>query len=127
MFSQRVRSLFTNIYNGGNVEVPFTVSFRAMSEGIKNPSIFKVGTREFIKINRVMSVGETIIVTNTNESIEVVSFKSGISEDVFAFIDIDSTFFLLNRGDNILKYDADENAENLDVRVSMRDAAVGVW
>jgi hypothetical protein len=127
MFSERNPSRFANIYNGGNVKVPFSVIFRAVSMGVENPSIINIGTLEFIKINRVMNVGEVITVTNTSERITVTLERGGIVEDIFSWTDINSTFFLLDKGDNVLKYDADTNAENLDVRVIMRDAVVGVW
>jgi hypothetical protein len=125
--SEKIDSLFGNVYNGGNVEIPFTVMFRATSANVTNPALIKVKTHEFIKINRVMDVGEIIVVENTSESITVTSSKFGVIDDIFAWTDIDSTFFLLDRGDNLLKYDADENVENLDIRVLARDAIVGVW
>ena len=66
-------SLIANINNTGDVETGMIIEFRALGT-VKNPSLFNINTREFIKVNSTMSAGE-IIRINSN-----ISHKSIVKE-----------------------------------------------
>ena len=60
--SVKNNSIVANIENLGDAETPLKVVFKAKST-VKNPSIYNVYSKEYIKINRTMSEGEEITVT----------------------------------------------------------------
>lgn len=125
-FGERVAPPFTNIYNAGNVPTAFTVIFFATTAAT-NPSLTKAKTLETIKINRSMVSGETITVENSSNRIRALSNVGGIVTDIFNSIDFDSVFFLLDVGDNVLSFDADENRSGMDVRLIYATTSVGAY
>lgn len=118
-------SIVTNIANLGDVETPLKVVFRAKSN-VKNPIIYNVYTKEFIKINKTMSAGEEIIVTTQIGNKRVESYLNGITTNIFNLLDINSTFMWLDVGDNVIRYDADELIEQLEVYIYYTNYYLGV-
>lgn len=109
-------SLIANINNTGDVEVGLIVEFRANGT-VKNPSLFNINTREFIKINETMTAGETIRV-NTNKGKKSATRIDGEKEiKIMNLLDLDSTFLQLKRGDNLFRYDAEEGFNFMDVTI----------
>ena len=120
IFGQRISNFFVNVENKGNVPAPFKVMFIAKTQ-LSNPSITKVSTLEFIKIQKAMISGERIEVDMMGDLPKLTSYKIGSEEDVFRYFDIDSTLFELDVGDNLIRYDADSNRNGLDVKITRAD------
>ena len=118
-FSTRTESFFANAYNGGNVPASFDVRFVAVT-ALSNPMITRVGTNEFLRIEKDLEAGETIDIS-TDSGLTVMSTVQGISTNAFGYLDLDSSLFKLEVGDNMLRYDADDNREGLECFVIMRD------
>jgi hypothetical protein len=95
-------SIVTNIYNAGDAETPLRVVFKAKSN-VKNPSIYNVYTKEFIKINKTMEIGEEITVTTGIGNKRVESYINGVVTNIFNNLDIHSSFMWLNIGDNVIR------------------------
>lgn len=125
-FSSRIESYFINVVNSGNIEVPFRIVFTAVSE-LSNPKITNAETLEYFRIIRNMKVGEKIIVDITNSGFSIISQYQGVETDIFGNIDIDSNFYRLHVGDNIIRYDADTNRDGLDVIIYHSVQTVGVF
>lgn len=125
-FSKRMESVFANIENRGNVPAKFVVRFTAKTQ-LTAPQIIKVATREFIRIDKELEAGEVITVDMTGGGVTITSNIMGIETDAFGYLDIDSSLFLLDVGDNIIRDSADENAEGLSTMIIMRDTISGVW
>lgn len=123
--SIRNNSIVTNIFNEGDAETPIKVVFRAKSN-VKNPSIYNVYTKEFIKIDRTMQVGEEITVTTHLGNKRVESYLNGISENIFNDLDIDSSFMWLDVGDNVIRYDSETMIEQLEVYIYYTNYYLGV-
>lgn len=121
----RNMEIVKNIVNEGDTEAPITVEFKANAV-VKNPSIFNIYTREFIKINRTMKNGERIVVTTEPGNKRVVSIIDGIEENIFEQLDQGSTFIHLNVGENVIRYNADELLEQLEVYITYKNYYVGV-
>ena len=103
----------------------FVVEFKAQGT-VKNPSLLNVLTREFIKINRVMQPGEVITVDTRFNKKKVISKFEGDETNIVNFIDLDSTFIQLNKGDNYFKYEAEENISNLEIKITHNNWYLGV-
>ena len=112
----------TEVENIGDVESGFRVVFKARGT-VTNPKIFNKITGEHIKINYIMAKGDSIEVVNYPElkKITVNSLTNG-----FKYLDINSDFFSLSVGKNIVGYLADVNTVNLDVIVYYTPRYLGV-
>lgn len=110
------------ITNSGHVPTPVTVTFRG--EAI-NPKITKEETGEFIKVNRTIPIGYSLIINTefNNKSVRIVS-PDGTETNAMGYIDLDSTFFLLEVGNNPLSFITDGG--NPEVYVEFNNLYVGV-
>ncbi|WP_143316864.1 phage tail domain-containing protein [Clostridium sp. HBUAS56017] len=90
------------IINYGNVSAPLEVYFNGPA---LNPTI-KLG-KKFIKVNRVLAEDEILYINTSfsNKAVEVM--KGNTRERAYHYIDIDSNFFDLETGSNILSYATD--------------------
>ena len=123
--SIRNNSTILNIYNSGDAETPLKVIFKAKSN-VKNPSIYNVYTKEYIKINKTMQEGEEITITTGIGNKRVESFLNGITTNIFNLLDIQSSFMWLDIGDNIIRYDAEYMIEQLEVYIYYTNYYLGV-
>lgn len=124
-FGTRNEELIMDIENKGDVATGVIIEFKALGT-VVNPSLLNVITREFVKINRTMKAGEIITVDTRFNKKSVKSYYQGETENIFNYIDIDSTFFWLEVGSNFLKYNADANIDNLEVEIKFNNNYVGV-
>ena len=108
-----------NIYNAGDVPAPVTVEFRGPAT---NPRIINHTIGRYIQVNRAMSEGENLIITTHfgNKRVEING------QNVFNWIDLDSTFWQLQPGDNLIEYTSDDGIEPAVVRVGYKNLYVGV-
>ena len=118
-------SIVTNISNMGDAETPIKVVFKAKTE-LKNPSIYNVYTKEYIKINRTMQEGEEITVTTHKGNKRVESYLNGVTSNIFNDLDLGSSFIWLDVGDNVIRYDAETMIEQLEVYIYYTNYYLGV-
>jgi len=121
----REPSLIVNALNVGNVESGMIIEFKALG-ALTNPSILNVETQEFFKINKSMVAGEVITVNTNIGSKKVIRNLNGVETNILNLIDLDSTFLQLRVGDNLLRYDADTNLDNLEVNIYYNPYYLGV-
>jgi hypothetical protein len=126
MFGDRVGNEFVNVINAGDVDTPFRIIFAA-SDDLESPGITNAITNEFLRIDKPMMSGETITVDITYRGISVKSDYMGVVTDIFGYLDIDSNLYRLHPGDNVLRYDAGENRDNLDAVIYFTTLRVGVY
>lgn len=112
----RQPSLIVNIENIGDVESGMIIEFKALGT-LKKPSLFNVNTREMIKINTDMVAGEIIRINTNIGNKKVTRILDNAEIDFVHKIDLDSTFLKLEVGDNLFRYDAEENINNLEVNI----------
>lgn len=121
----REPSLIVNIFNKGDVPCAMTIQFKALAT-VVNPSLFNVSTREYFKINKTMNAGETITITTHFGNKRVELNQNGVISNAFNWIDLNSTFMQLEPGDNLLRYDADDGIDNLEVSIWHTPQYLGV-
>ncbi|MEG0134194.1 MAG: phage tail family protein [Clostridium sp.] len=118
-------SLIVNIVNDGNIEVGMVIEFRARGS-ISNPSLFNVNTRKWIKIEKSMVAGEVIKVNTNFGKKRVEQYINGVTSNGFTYLKRGSEFLQLNKGDNLFRYDADSNLDNLEVAIYYNSNYLGV-
>ncbi|AUN23159.1 phage tail protein [Clostridium botulinum] len=122
----RVSNLICNIANKGDVLTGMKIQFKALAT-VVNPSLFNINTREFIKINRSLNAGDVLEVTTeiNNKRIELIK-SNGTKENVFYWLDLESDFLQLDKGDNLFRYDAEKGIDNLEVVIYHTPLYLGV-
>lgn len=110
MYGKRTETLFASVVNGGNVPTNFILTFMAQTT-LTNPEITLIETMEKIKINKTMNAGEVITIDMTKSPMSVISSTDG---NIFGLLDLDSVPFMLEVGENIIKYDAEVNRDGLE-------------
>ncbi|MEH7456316.1 phage tail family protein [Bacillus sp. JJ1127] len=121
-FGYRSPSLIVNVVNEGHTETGMEIHFRALSTVI-NPSLVNVNTQEYLRINKTMIPGETIIVNTTRGNKSVMSSVEG---KIMRRLELGSTFLQLEIGDNLFRYDAEKNLEQLEVTIYHTSKILGV-
>ncbi|MEF2110910.1 MULTISPECIES: phage tail family protein [Clostridium] len=124
-FGHREPSLIVNVLNTGDVECGMRVEFKALAT-LTNPSILNVNNQEYIKINKTMVAGEVIAVSTYLGSKKITSTLNGVVSNAFNYIDFQSTFLQLDVGDNLFRYNADTNLDNLEVSIYYQPQYLGV-
>lgn len=112
-----------DIYNSGHVETPVEVIFKGPA---LNPCILNNTTGEFIKVIRELTSDDTLYITTEYGNKKVEIERNGIRTNAFHYIDLDSTFFQLQVGDNMIEYTTDNNLEPQSVEIRYRDRYIGV-
>lgn len=95
--------------NGGDVESPVEIHYKGPAT---NPIVESETTGEYIKVNYELNFDQTLIINTAfgNKRVEVLN-PNGSRTNVFHWIDLGSTFFQLQPGQNILKYGSDKDSD----------------
>lgn len=120
IFGVRNNVLIINVYNGGAVSTGMEIMFKARG-AVTNPSIIKISTQEIIKINKTLEAGEEILINTTIGEKGIVGRLNGVESNYYKYRDLSSSWMQLDVGDNLLRYDADTNLNNLECYVYFYD------
>ena len=124
-FADRTDSFITTLQNDGDVETGLLIHFTASST-VENPTLTNVATGEFIKLNRTIAAGETVIV-NTNYGAEGVAVYDGYTmSDAINDLDLDSTFLQAPVGTAEFHYAAHSNVNAMSVTIYYHQRYLGV-
>lgn len=125
--SSRIIEPLQTITNRGDIPAGFTVTFKALADGVKGPKLLNVDTRENIAFSQLtLNLGDELTVNTMINAREVLLTTSEGTKNAFEYMDYDSTFFLLARGANTLRYSAQEKESNLAVTLSFEESLAGV-
>lgn len=121
-FGEVVTRQFITIYNSGQLEVPFTVTFTAL-DAVTNPKIIDAKTNNYLWVKKSMVAGERLVVEITHDRVYVISSADG---ECRGALDIKSKFYRLRVGDNVIKPEADSGKNNLSVSIDYAIEKTGV-
>lgn len=124
-FEHHEESLLVDVYNDGHVATGMRIVFKALG-ALENPQLFNINTREYIKVNYSMQAEDVITVDTTYGNKRITLERNGVETNIYRYMDGDSTFLQLDIGDNVFRYDADENLANLEVTVYFAQKYLGV-
>ena len=90
------------IINDGDVPTPITVEFRGRAI---NPRITNVTTGEFIQVNREIPENYRLVIDTEfgRKRVSIIA-PDGVETNAFHYIDLESTFFDLEVGENQLSF-----------------------
>ena len=126
-FGERGTEKYTNVYNNGDIAVPFAVYMETFGTST-NPSIVNLDTQEYLKLNGTLNVGDVAnIYRDSNNILRAELTSDGEVVDILSWIDDGSTLFQLNPGDNIIAFDDDGGGSSLTVKFTFSPAVVAVY
>ena len=121
-FAKLMETQFINVPNRGQLPVPMTVTFFARGDCL-NPKITNVNTGKFMAISKSLVAGERVVVEITHDRTYVTSSVDG---DIRGALSLKSTLNRLDVGDNVLKPEAEEGGDQLEVSVDFATEIVGI-
>lgn len=126
-FGEKASERYTNVYNSGDVKVPYDLYLQ--STGISsNINIVNLNTFAFLKINGVLSAGDTIHIYRDEANVLRAELQAEETpQDIISWIDEESTLFEINVGDNLILATDDEGGTSLIARFTFNPAVVAVY
>jgi hypothetical protein len=121
-FGKVMETKFMNVFNGGQVPVPYTATFTAKGD-VVHPKITNATTGKFLLIKKSLVSGERLIVKITHDRTYVTS---NIDGDCRGALSLTSNLFELGVGDNVLKPEAEEGLNNMQVNIDFAIEIVGI-
>ena len=103
-----------NIINEGDVETPVEIEFHGPAV---NPKIINHSTGEFIRIKKEITSDEVLYINTAFGKKRVEIIRNGTREDAFDYIDLDSRFFSLRPGDNVIEYQSENGLAPQSVQI----------
>lgn len=126
-FGTRTKERYTNIYNGGDVAVPFDVHLTAAGE-CPNVTVTNMKNLAFLKVNGTLNTGDSMRIYRDSSGILRAELTSeGLTTDAISMIDEESTLFQLTVGDNLIGATDDNDGANLTASFAFREAVVAVY
>lgn len=121
-FGEVVSALFINIVNSGQVPIPFTVTFKAL-DTVVNPKLIDAATNNYLLLNKTLVAGETVVIDITHDRTYV---NSSVDGECRGALDLNSSFYRLAVGDNVIKPEAESGKANLQVDIDYAIEVVGI-
>jgi len=121
----RQPSQIIEIDNIGDVPCGCEIVFRATGT-LSIPELTNVDTGEFIRINAIMTAGEEYRIYTHFAEKRVINILGTVVTNAFPFLDVGSTFIQLAAGRNVLRYDAADFMDLLEVTVLYRPQYLGI-
>lgn len=121
-FGKFMETKFMNVFNGGQVPVPYTATFTASGD-VVNPRITNATNGKFLLIKKTLVSGERLVVQITHDRTYVTSNVDG---DCRGALSLSSNMFELGVGDNVLKPEAESGLSNMQVNIDFAIEIVGI-
>jgi hypothetical protein len=124
-FAQQSDNKAKILFNGGDEKTPIFVTFHGPATApIK---IVNVTTGEFIEVNQSLLVGERLEINTAFGQKRVTKILAdGTEVNAFHYISLDSTFFQLIPGNNLLDYSTGADYERAAVTITWRNRYLSV-
>lgn len=112
------------INNPGDVETPVRIEFNGPAV---NPKVTNVTTGEYILVDRAIGAEQKLVITTDfgNKSVEIYD-ENGLVENAFHWIDLNSTFWQLIPGENVIQYGADIGMDTAKILITRHNRYVGI-
>lgn len=111
------------IINGGHLDTPIRVVFQGPA---KNPRIVNKTTGEKIIVNQTLTEDDFLHIDTDPDHISVQIERGGTLEDAYGYIDLDTDFFMLRPGENVIEYGTDNELDPQQVVIIHRERYLGI-
>lgn len=99
--------------NAGDFPAPLEITITGPAT---EPQIMKVSTGEYIKVKRQLFAGDTLYLNTERGNRKVmITRQNGETEQAFGYLDLTSTFFQLDPGENDFEYHSGDDTTNARV------------
>ena len=111
------------IYNAGDIATPVELYFKGPAV---EPTIFLNDTGQYIKVKKDLAAGDTLYINTAfrNKKVEIIS--DGTREDAWDYLDMTSSFFWLQPGDNVISYSHTGTERSTGVEIIYKERYLGV-
>ena len=110
----------------GSLPVPFTATLRC-DMPVTHPKVVDLQTGAFIGFDLTLQPDETLeIYRSTSDRLACTLTRAGVTENIFAKLDEDSTLTELQPGDNMLSMQAENGSGYLQASVSFYPMEAGI-
>jgi hypothetical protein len=124
-FAQQSTNKAKILFNDGDVETPIFVTFHGPATAPIR--IVNVTTGEFIEVNQSLLHGERLEISTAFGQKRVTKvLADGTEVNAFHYISLDSTFFQLIPGNNLLDYSTGADYERAAVKITWRNRYLAV-
>ena len=117
IFGVRQPSLIAEVNNPGDFPIGYTIEFKATGT-VVNPSLVDIGTQNYFKIHKTLTSGEVVRVYTQEGERRVVGILDGVETNYYQYRTHDSSWLQLERGENLIRYDAEEGLSSLEVVIT---------
>lgn len=111
-FSEIISDREKTILNGGDMETGAEIFLEATGY-LSNPAIYNTGKSEYFKLNLSMIKGDEIYINTKIGKKQVLLTRNGVTSNIISHLEIGSSWFTFDPGDNLFMITADTNPENL--------------
>lgn len=126
-FGTRSAAKATNVLNDGDVPVAFRLDIRADGT-CTNVTVTNLKTLAFLRIAGELSMGDRVAVyRNQDNAVRAELTRGGVTTDILARIDENSTLFDLAAGENLLAASDDEGGGNLFAQFTFHPARATLY
>ncbi len=123
-FGHRETDSIKQVDNESTKDVGLTITLEA-DDVVTNPTLYNQTTNETLKLLCTMVAGDKIIIQTIEGNITVELIRDGIEIDYNYTVDEDNDGYIqLIMGTNVIKYDADEGVEYLNVKFEYKNQFV---
>jgi hypothetical protein len=121
-FAQRGFKKILN--NQGDVATPVTIEFYGPAT---NPVVWNRTTGEFIRVSRTLAeTDKLVITTDFGKKSVTIENADGSKTNVFNWIDLESTFWQLVPGENIIEFGSDSDSTKSRLVISYKNRYLSV-
>lgn len=122
MFS--LRGFQKLLANDGDVITPVEITFYGPAN---IPVIHNRSTEEFIRVNRNLADGEKLVISTEfgNKYVKIIDLN-GVETNAFNWIDLESSFWQLDQGENLIEYGSNDDNSKAKVEISYQNRYIGV-
>jgi len=124
-FGVRQPSQIITVDNIGDVACGCHIIFRALGS-VTNPELMSLDTGDVIRLNTIMESGEELHVYTHFAGKKVTRVLGSVESNAFSLLDTSSVFLQLEPRRNLLRYNAAENMDLLEVTILYRPKFLGV-
>lgn len=113
----RQPSLIALVINDGALPTGYKIEFTASAGSVVNPKLFDIGSQQYIKINKTLVSGESVIINTREGERKITGVLSSVELNYFKYRDLSSSWLELALDENLLRYSADSGEESLSVSI----------
>lgn len=121
----RAPQLIVNACNDGDMDAGALIIIHATGSA-RNPHLLNVLTREQMGFTVELMANDELRIYTAYGQKHIELVRGGVTSNAFTVLDAGSTWLQIHPGDNFLRYSAEENEDNLEVRIRYAAAYSGV-